>query len=422
MRNRTLIIFILLMLPFYLSGQKQVNSPYSRFNIGTLEPAGPFRSLGMGGIGTSMRDNVSVYYTNPASYSAFDTTSFIFDFGVDYAINRISSPGSDYKSQDLDFNHLLLGFPLAKGWGLVSGIVPISNGYYDLSQKFTSEDPGYNPVIGGYTSSHSGSGGLSNFFIGTGLMLHKYISAGVNMNVIFGQINRSNQTRFDDIYNSYHDNSRELLKLKGINFDFGLQFMYPMKNGTFVNAGVSYTATKSYRSDYEKFVYRYTAMGTTDTISYSAAAAEPVKIPGTVRAGISFGKINKLTAGFDFIATNWSQSRIPESSEYVADTRSYILGLEYTPDRFSNFGLFNRISYRIGGHTGSNYLKINGEQLKDAGISAGLGIPMRRGRSMTNLYFDFTHRYGQTLHTENLYSFGISLNLYDYWFIKRKYD
>jgi hypothetical protein len=408
--------------PVYLAGQKQVNSPYSRFNIGTLEPAGTFRSLGMGGIGTSIRDNTSIYYTNPASYSALDTTSFIFDFGVDYGINRISSPGKDYSSYDIDFHHLTFGFPLAKGWGLAAGVVPVTNGYYYLSQKVTSEDSGYNPAVGAYTSSHSGSGGISNFFVGSGLLIGKYLSAGVNMNVVFGQIERSNQFSFDDIYNSYHDDSRESLKLKGVNFDFGLQFLYPMKNGTFVNAGVTYTATKSYKSDYEKYVYRYTSIGTTDTISYASAAAEPVKIPGTLRAGISFGKLNKLTAGFDFIATNWSQSRIPESSSYVADTKTYMLGMEYTPDKFSNFGLLNRMSYRIGGHTGSNYLIINGEQLKETGFSAGLGIPMRRGRSMTNLYFDFTNKHAQSLHTENFYTIGISINLYDYWFIKRKYD
>jgi hypothetical protein len=408
--------------PVYLAGQKQVNSPYSRFNIGTLEASGPVRSLGMGGIGTSMRDNISVYYTNPASYSSLDTTSFVFDFGVDYGINRISSSGSDYVSYDVDFNHLIFGFPLAKGWGLVSGVVPISNGYYSMNQKVTSEDPGYNPVVGNYTSSHSGDGGLSNFFIGTGLLISKYLSAGVNMNVIFGQLNRSNQFFFDDIYNSYHNDSRELLKLKGINFDFGLQVLYPMNNGTFINAGISYTATKSYKSDYENFVYRYTSMGTTDTIFYTAAAAEDVKIPGTLRAGISFGKSNKLTAGFDFVATNWSQSKIPESSDYVADTRTYMFGLEYTPDKFSNFSLLNRMSYRIGGHTGSNYLIINGNQLKETGVSAGFGIPMRRTRSMTNLYFDFTNKHGQSLHTENFYSIGLSINLYDYWFIKRKYD
>jgi hypothetical protein len=50
---------------------------------------------------------------------------------------------------------------------------------------------------------------------------------------------------------------------------------------------------------------------------------------------------------------------------------------------------------------------------------------LRRGMSKVNLYFDFTRKTGSTLnnlHTENYYTMGISLNLYDWWFLKRKYD
>src|SRR4030042_6110734 len=86
------ILFItIISTAFYnASAQKMVNSPYARFNLGTLEPAGSFRSLGMGGTGTAIRDNSSVYYTNPASYSSIDTISFLFDFGIDYGINLLS--------------------------------------------------------------------------------------------------------------------------------------------------------------------------------------------------------------------------------------------------------------------------------------------------------------------------------------------
>ena len=50
---------------------------------------------------------------------------------------------------------------------------------------------------------------------------------------------------------------------------------------------------------------------------------------------------------------------------------------------------------------------------------------MRRTLSRTNLFVDFTKR-GSTKaanqHAENYITFGISLNLYDFWFIQRKYD
>ena len=110
---------------------------------------------------------------------------------------------------------------------------------------------------------------------------------------------------------------------------------------------------------------------------------------------------------------------------YAADTKSFLFGAEYIPDKYSNYSFLKRLEYRIGGHVEDNYLIINGEQVKEYGASFGLGIPMRRTLSKTNLFFDYTHKTGSAgnnLHTENWYTMGISLNLYDFWFVKRKYD
>ena len=88
---RYLKIFLLLLLTSQLSvGQKLVNSPYARFGPGTLEPAGSFKSLGMGRTGVAYTDPLNITYQNPASYSRLDTNSFVFDFGVDYRIIVLS--------------------------------------------------------------------------------------------------------------------------------------------------------------------------------------------------------------------------------------------------------------------------------------------------------------------------------------------
>ena len=84
-----------------------------------------------------------------------------------------------------------------------------------------------------------------------------------------------------------------------------------------------------------------------------------------------------------------------------------------------------RVEYRIGGHIEDNYLIFNGEQVKEYGASIGIGLPMRPPFSKTNVFFDFTRKYGTpggNLHTENYFTMGVSLNLYDYWFFKRKYE
>jgi len=83
------------------------------------------------------------------------------------------------------------------------------------------------------------------------------------------------------------------------------------------------------------------------------------------------------------------------------------------------------MEYRLGGHMADNYLIINGDQIKEIGVSFGIGIPLPRTYSKANLFIDYTKKNGpagSTLHRENFYTMGVSLNFYDYWFQKRKYD
>ena len=332
---------------------------------------------------------------------------------------------ADFTSEDMNFHHLMMGFPLTKGWGVALGIVPVSTGYYKLAETVLEGDPTYDPLVGEYKSTHTGSGGFQNLFLGTGIKINNHFSAGINMSILLGEISRTYQISFADYTNVYNSDETEKLHMTGINFDYGLQYTTAFKNDYFLNAGASVTTGKHYTANYGQLSYKYTVYSTQDTISYVSDDSTKAFIPGTLRLGVSFGKKNKFTAGLDFITTKWSKARMPGSSGYAADTRSLLMGIEYIPEKYSNYSLLKRMEYRIGGHIGDNYLKINGEQVKEYGVSFGLGVPMRRSYSRTNFFFDYTRKSGSgsnTPHIEDYITMGISLNLYDFWFIKRKYD
>ena len=431
MRNKliTVIFISLFSFAYTATGQKLIDSPYSRFNIGTLQALGSFRSLSMGGVGTAMRDNISIYFSNPASYSSLDTNSFVFDFGIDYGRNFISGATTKFSSDDINFHHLIMGFPLAKGWGFAVGIIPMSSGYYSITGEVTSTDPGYDPNIGAYSMSHSGKGGINKVFLGSGVRIGKHFSVGANLAFLSGQIQRTNQFVFSDFYNSFHNNSEESLSLKGIGLDCGIQYITSFKNNYFLNIGASLSSGNNYSTKYNQLSLKYTAFSTTDTISVTSNNSAKTFIPGTLSIGVSFGKKNKFTSGIDFVTTKWSASKIPGSAGYAADTKTLLFGAEYIPDKFSNYSFLSRIEYRIGGHVGDNYLIINGVQVKEYGASLGIGIPMRQtptGESLkANLYLDFTRKTGSlsnSFHSEDYVTAGISFNLYDFWFLKRKYD
>jgi len=427
----TIFLFIIF-ISFTVSGQKLLNSPYARFNLGVLEPAGSFRSTGMGGISAGIRDNSSIYFLNPASYSGIDTNSFVFDFGLDYGINYLTDGSSTHLTNDLNFDHLMIGFPVTKGVGIAAGIVPFSNGYYHISEQVGAKDPGYDPITGGYLSVHTGEGSISKFFLGTGFNITKYFSAGINMTLLFGSINRLNEIDFTDYYYMLHNNNTEKIQLSGINLNYGFQAIAPLKNGLFVNAGLSYESGKNYNYREERLSYLFSAYSTLDTLSHAIDTSKAY-LPGTMRAGISFGKKNKFTVGFDYKSTEWSKAVVSGTGVSFGDSRAYNFGAEYIPEKFSNYSFARRIEYRAGIHYEETYLNINGDQIRETGFSIGFGVPMTRTLSLmasrnyskANFFFDFSRRSGpegSSLHKENIFTAGASLNFYDFWFLKRKYD
>jgi hypothetical protein len=424
-KSISVILISLFLFSITASGQKQINSPYARFNLGNLESASSFKSLGMGGIGIGMKSGSSVFFENPASYSSIDTNTFIFDIGIDGGIIKLKDSQNQFKSNDINFSHLMMAFPISKGFGFAVGVVPMTNGYYKLSENVLKNSPNYDPLVGEYASAHNGDGGFHNLFVGTGLKVTKKLSLGVNMTVLFGQVNRSYQVVFSDYGNVYNNDATEKLEMNGVNLNYGLQYTVPLKHDYYFTAGISATSGKSYKSSYQQLAYKYTAYNTRDTISYIANDSTKTFIPGTIGLGFTFGRMNKFTAGFDFIMTKWSASTIPGGGNYAADSKSFRLGLEYIPDKYSNYSMIKRLEYRAGGHFGDTYLIMNDQQIKEYGASFGIGIPMRRTYSRTNIFFDFTRKSGSgssIVHIEDYYTLGVSLNLYDFWFIKRKYE
>lgn len=384
----------------------------------------------MGGTGIALTGNNTIYFNNPASYSSFDTTSFIFDFGLDYSIIDLSNGVSTYSSDDMNFNHLLMGFPVARGWGVAMGVIPVTNGYYNLSQVVGVGDPGYDPLTGTVTSYHKGTGGYTQIFLGTGLHITKNLSAGANMTILFGDIDRTNQYEFEDYASSFNQISTEKLRINGINFDYGLQYSAYLKKDFFLTAGLSVTAAKKYRSALEELNIRSAIYASPpyspDTLSYvNSESRDSTKLPATLRFGLSFGKKDKFVASIDYVFSSWSKARIFGSEASLVNTKSLMTGIEFIPNKFSNSSYLSTIEYRIGAHLANNYFLINGSQIREYGFSCGLGLSMRYAVSKTNLYFDFTRRKGDLskgLHNENIYSIGVSLNLYDWWFRKRKYE
>jgi hypothetical protein len=424
--RRLSLICLFLLLAAGAAGQKEISSPYARYGIGNLSHQGTFRTIAMGGISSGIRNNLTLNYQTPASYSSLDTSSFIFDFGLDYSLTHLEENDLTSYSQDINFSHLILGFPLKKGWGFAAGIVPFSDGFYNITDKSTVENSGTESSED-LLESHRGSGGYHKVFLGTGYNFLNFFSAGLNAFVIFGEITRYNDFIFTADNNYFNTREKSSNSMDGIGYEASVQFMLPLKKNGFFNAGLTFTPQYSLWTTNENLVIRYSNVQTSsfafDTLDQSLADTVS-HFPRSIRGGLSFGKTDKLTIGADILYSYWSEASLPGNYGTYANTLSLSGGAEYIPDKYSNYSFFDRMEYRIGGHYDESYALYNGKKVREYGITFGTGIPLRKSRSRISLYLDLSTRGNpdDNLPRERTISVGASLNLYDYWFLKAKYD
>jgi len=417
------ISFFFIILSQALNGQKLVNSPYGRFGPGIIVPQGLLKTRGMGGAGIALQDPVNLNYLNPASFASIDTNSFVFDFGFDYQILTLNDGNETYKSDDMSFHHIVMGFPVARKAGFVFGLVPFSSGYYNIAST------GYRDIAGEVEHAHKGDGGYNKFFWGFGISPLKNLSLGLNMEFMFGTITRTNNYMFADGTNYYNNSTTESILIRGFNFKYGAQYKFDLASDYFLSTGITYSPKKKYRSDYEDLILKYSLFTGTiysvDTLSYNFTDEVPIIMPSTMTAGIAFGKNDKFAIAADYTRTNWSKSQFAGYDQYLVNSSELNLGIEFIPQKYANTNILNRVEYRLGGHTSDTQLMIGNEQIKEFGITFGAGIPMNRTKTRMNFLFEYGKRKGSFengLHIETYYNFAISFNFYDNWFKKKQYN
>ena len=132
-----------------------------------------------------------------------------------------------------------------------------------------------------------------------------------------------------------------------------------------------------------------------------------------------------MEVNFDYLHQSWSKAKFFGSTNPVlTDLDKFAIGAEWIPDRFSIRSYLNKVAYRAGIKYEKSYLLLGNQQINDFGISFGVGLPIYRSNSTINIAAEIGRR-GTTKHNlvlENYAKLNLSVNLYDLWFIKRKFD
>ena len=87
--RQSLLVLLLTILSGVATAQNNTNSPYTRYGYGQMAEYGSGNSKAMGGIAYGLRDGHQVNFANPASYTAVDSLTFIFDGGLSLQNTKI---------------------------------------------------------------------------------------------------------------------------------------------------------------------------------------------------------------------------------------------------------------------------------------------------------------------------------------------
>jgi len=400
-------LILLTLLPLFLLSQKNSHHPYSRFGIGEIEQEGFTHNKALGGISAGLHIKNKINYQNPASYTSQDTNSFVFDVGLRTQQNRFSSENNSVERSETGFSHMAIGFPVTSKWKSSIGLVPYSSSGYNIESSTESN-------IGTKIYRYDGKGGTRKFYIGNAYQIHENLSLGLNYTYLFGTIQNDSDIGWEDS-EQYRHNGLLTQKKQEINthvFNIGVQYSPDLLKNYDFTLGASYDISPGLKG-----TKKTTSTNYLDSITTSRSFSE--NYPSNLLLGFSLSN-EKILWGADFKYTNWSAT---SSYSNITDSYSIHTGFQYIPDRGALKNYLKKINYRFGAYYKNGYFSFNGEEIKDLGITFGLGLPLNNNKTNFNISCQLGRKGSMDNNLiKNEYAIiNFSITFFDFWFVQQKY-
>lgn len=424
------------------------NSTYSRFGLGLLNDQSQGTNRAMGGVSQGLRSGYSVNKLNPASYSAIDSLTFIFDVGMSLQRTKMKLGNSRQTANNTNFEYVNIAFRALKNVGMSIGFQPYTSVGYSFSREQSVGKDDYTGQNITNTFALDGSGGLHEAYIGAGWRPFKWISVGANAGLLWGSIDHQlvqtfleNGTSNTSSYSSLRSNySSSLRTWKG---DVGLQVILPLNKADRLTLGA--TVGLGHKIGGKSSLLRTKLAG--DTAKFTLNKA--FELPMTYSIGAAWSKGDRLEVAADATLERWADCTSPtfnkatgtyEASKGEYNNRLRInAGVQYTPDKWDH-NYISRICYRAGAYYASPYQRIgldNNTMLDGPaqyGITAGVGLPIANGitrqvvlnvysPSYVNIGLEWARRKASStqLISENVFRINIGITFNELWFQKWKF-
>lgn len=407
-------------------------SPYSIFGVGDLMMQGSAFNKGMGGIGIATRNRKFINTLNPASVTARDTLSFMVDFGL-YQNNKIFIEGSNKAANNtFNINDLAMSFPIYKTSAMMVGISPYSSTGFSYSSYAPDDESHILSQTGSIINSSSCKGTINQVFAAAGVTFWHRLSIGLQGIYYFGTIDKNYYLMYSD------DNLASVattcqIQIGGFSGKAGLQFEQTIGSLVF-GLGATYTlpANLTGRVDYASEVTStntYTLDSVSDTLQRGA-----VKIGDQLGVGISVRAGERWRAEINYTRSDWTKTGMDsytgfKSISTTADFKTSVsqairAGFEIIPNANDIRYYHKRWAYRGGVYYEDSYFTLNGSKIGTIGVTLGVTLPIFRLSNGFSIGIEAGQRGLRNSDPikERFLNFSFSLNAYDIWFQKHRYQ
>ncbi|WP_439152616.1 hypothetical protein [Winogradskyella sp.] len=437
---KRLIVICITIISSYGFAQQGTASPYSFYGLGSLKFKGTVENRSMGGISVYL-DSIHVNLRNPAAYvgknieaNPFDNESRPVKFTVAGTINelKLESNSSEENANSSTFDYLAVSVPIGK-FGFGFGLLPYTSVGYKLDDFNSDDDLEYR---------YRGEGGTNRVFAGFGYQISNKLSAGIDINYSFGNIqNTAIELEYTPEGELVQFQTRQDSRsdLSGLSLNLGLSYKSKITDKLELSATATYAPESKLNSTNERSYSSILLNQLTgeelvrntieEDLESQGLDKTEITIPSRLSLGAGIGQPKLWFVGAEYTMQNTSDFSNPIFNSEIStfeNSSQFAIGGFYIPNYNAFSGYFKRVVYRAGFNFGNTGLVIKDESIKEFGISFGLGLPVgnRSLFSNANIGVEYGQRgtTNKNLIKENFLNFNISLSLNSRWFQKRKYD
>jgi hypothetical protein len=366
-------------------------------------------------------DRFTFNQVNPASYA--DLQEVTFEFSGNISRTTLSDATRTNTLTGGGLQNIGFGFPGRKPFAVAFGLVPYSTVGYGIVRN----TPQVAPDSSTYTirDDRNGQGGVNEFFFGGSVKFFRRLSVGVNASYKWGRLQGSELVEstndngyFSDILfrNDYRirswavrggliytdtlqrraprvpdttglDTTAAAIRLQEYNTRYAEWERNRRRNAWVVRGGAVATTLLSGKYDYtNELVYFAPGTGSVVFDTSSTLNDAALNIPLEWGVGFSVSRGYGLTLTAEAMLQNWEGfSMAGKTTSTFGQATRYAGGVEWIPNPENLRGYWNRIALRAGGYVQQTGWVVEGTDIAGWGVTAGLGIPVFRVKSRTDI-------------------------------------